>query len=525
MAYSGDNNLNDIVSREIATEYRRSVKHSKLPKILLCTPEVTELPEGLGNAANMVSAKGGGLGDISASLIRYLNESQEYELHVALPKYDKKIRNVAAITNQQIDQLAIILSDRGIHLVNDSAFSYLTDPYSTHKVHTSIRRALAFQRYIINDLLDWIQPDVVHCNDWMTALIPAAARAKGIKSLFTLHNIFTEKQSLMQIELSGIKPVEFAEWLYFEHYPGNIRENWQLQFETNPVDFTASAILATDFFNTVSPTFLIELKDNHFPEIVPPAVYQMIKRKYEEGRALGIINAPNDTINPRILPNIFNFSAENVTEGKARNKELLQKEIGLPPAPDQPIFFWPNRLYFQKAPELLIDNAEYFIKKYKIQIAVVANGDTKHEKALEKLAIKNRNIAYQHFDESLSNLGKAGADFILMPSRYEPCGLPQMEALRFGTLPLVRATGGLRDTITHLDMQNNTGNGFVFQIGDKAGLEYAIREAVNFFNLSLEQKEVILKRIMIESKEKFNLKNTAQKYMNVYDQLIQEKMS
>lgn len=508
---------------EIEFEYDKSVRKSDKPKILICTPEITELPEGMGNAANIVTAKGGGMGDISASLIRYLNDSEEFELHVVLPKYDNKIKHMAEITNQEIDRLAIILSGKGIHLVNDSAFSYISNPYQQHKIHTSIRRALAFQRYIINDLLDWIQPDVVHCNDWMTALVPAAAKAKGIKSLFTLHNIFTEKQTLMEIELSGIKPLEFANYLYFDEFPEDLQKNWKKHFSTNKIDFTASAILASDYFNTVSETFLYELKENYFEEIVPDSVYRMIKQKFEAGRALGIINAPNDNVNPKLLANIINFNKHNMVEKKAENKREFQIKMNLPVEPDVPVFFWPNRIYFQKSPELIADNAAYFLKKYDMQIAIVANGDEELEKKFKVLDRRLPRFSYQNFDEKLSNLGKAASDFILMPSRYEPCGLPQMEAPRFATLPLVRATGGLKDTIEHLDIKNNKGNGFLFNIADKAGLEYGISEAIKFYLQPMSVKKPILQRIMSESKRRFNLRNTAQKYMEVYLKLIAEK--
>ncbi|MBN2461118.1 MAG: glycogen/starch synthase [Candidatus Cloacimonetes bacterium] len=499
---------------------RKTAVKKNLTKILLCTPEVTELPEGMGNAANLVAAKGGGLGDISASLIRYLNDSKEYELHVVLPKYDNSIKRLADITNQQIDRLAIVLSGRGIHLVNDSAFSYLSTPYQEHEIHTSIRRALAFQRYIINTLLDWIQPDIVHCNDWMTSLVPAAARAKGIRSLFTLHNIFTERRTLMEIEICGMKPIEFCEWLYYERFPVNIKENWRNYFDNNRVDFTASAILACDYFNTVSETFLEELKDNHFSDLVPHSIYEMIKLKYEQGRALGILNAPGDNVNSKVMDNIINFNKHNMAEIKPLNKSLFQEKMGLPQKADVPLFFWPNRLYFQKAPELLVDNAVYFMKKYDLQFAVVANGDTKLEKKLERLSRNYSNIKYYHFDDKLSNLGKAGADFILMPSRYEPCGLPQMEAPRFGTLPIVRSTGGLKDTVEHLDVNNNKGNGFRFEIADKAGLEFGINEALKFYRLPENVKIQNLQRIMSESKRKFNLQKTAEKYMEVYQKLL-----
>ncbi len=513
----------DIVSNELTSQSEMVFSSKKRPRILLCTPEITELPEGMGNAANLFAAKGGGLGDISAGLVRHLNECREFELHIVLPKYDRNVKHMAAITSQEIDKLAVILSGRGIHLVNDSAFSYLRNPYDENILHSPVQRSLALQRYVINFLLDYIQPDVVHCNDWMTGLIPAAARAKGIKSLFTLHNIFTKKQTMLEIEKSGIRPLDFVEWLYFERYPDNIQKNWQQHFKTNRVDFTATAIFASDFFNTVSKTFLEELRSNMFPDIVSAPVYEMIKMKCENNRAAGILNAPNDNINSKVLRDIVNFNKYNMMEKKAENKKHFQEKMKLPLLPDIPLFFWPNRLYYQKGPDLLIDNIDYFLKKFNLQIAIVANGDKKLEDKLDKIDARYKNISFMNFDESLSNLGKAAADFILMPSRYEPCGLPQMEAPRFGTLPIVRATGGLKDTIEHLSVEKNRGNGFVFLVADRAGLEYGIKEALNFFEQPSEIKEKQLQRIMSETKRRFNLKRTAEKYMEIYQKLIKEK--
>jgi ADP-glucose type glycogen/starch synthase len=512
--YCKEHSMTDgTMSQEITRQYSQAIRKSEKPKILLCTPEITELPEGMGNAAHLVAAKGGGLGDISASLVRHLNDSNEFELHIVLPKYDNKIKHMAAITSQQIDRLAVVLSGRGIHLVNDSAFSYLSNPYEDNVIHTPTRRSLVFQRHVINNLLDFIQPDVVHCNDWMTGLIPAAARAKGIKSLFTLHNIFTEKQTMMEIEYSGLRPLDFIEYLYFEQFPENIRQNWKKHFNTNPVDFTATAIFAADMFNTVSPSFLQELVEDHFPDLVPRSIYHMIADKFHTGRALGILN------------DIINFNKHNMMEKKAENKALFQQKTGLPIEPETPLFFWPNRLYYQKGPDLLTDNLPALLKKYHLQIAVVANGDEAIEKELQKYSQIYPQVAYCSFDEGLSNLGKAGADFILMPSRYEPCGLPQMEVTRFGTLPIVRQTGGLRDTVSQMDVAHNRGNGFTFSIADAQGLEYGISSALEFYALPAEIREKQMQRVMSDGKRRFNLKTTADEYMKVYDQLIREKRS
>lgn len=510
----------DEYKREISEEYQALSSKRKKPIILIITPEITELPEGMGNAAHLITAKGGGLGDISAGLVSYLEKSNKYEIHIVLPKYDTKIKAVSKLTNKEIEKLTVILSRKGIHLVNDSAFSYIHNPYDDDPVHLPVAKSFALQRFVINNLLDFLQPDIVHCNDWMTGLIPAAAKAKGIKSLFTLHNIFTEKQTLYSIEKSGIRPLDFFEDLYFEKFPQNLKENWKKYYRTNKVDFTSSGIFASDFFNTVSKTFLQELVDDYFSDIVPRPIYQVIKQKYNEGKAAGIQNAPNERIDSLLLDGIVNFSSKDLPEKKAENKILFQKKMGLPNRADIPLFFWPNRLYDQKGPDILVKNLEYFLNKYDFQMAVVADGDPKIEKKLIKLSRKYKKVAYHHFDDDLSNLGKVGSDFILMPSRYEPCGIPQMEALRFATLPLVRATGGLKDTVQQLDISANTGNGFLFEMADKYGLEYGIKSALDFYKIPETNKTEIKRRIMHEGYEKYNLKNTAKEYMTIYDKLI-----
>ncbi len=506
---------------------RRHVKHKKakprararksLPRILICTPEVTELPEGLGNAANFIRAKGGGLGDISAGLIQYLHRDGRFEVHVAVPKYDTKILDLGNISIREMDHLGPALHGMGIHLVTDAAFSHLTDVYGDNDAHPRVRRAEAFQRHIINNVLDEVDPAVVHCNDWMTALVPAAARARGIKSLFTLHNVFSEKDTPENVYRSGIDVSRFMDWLYFEHWPEDSHENWC----HNRIDFTASGIHGADLVNTVSPSFLEEIVRGDFSDIIPESVRQAVRIKHEAGAALGFLNGPSDSADPRVSPYIVNYDVETATKKKRLNKKELQLRMGLRQNPDAPLFFFPSRLYPQKGPELLWPIIRRCVDKYKAQFALVANGDpgiVRHFRVLEPPY--RASISHRPFSEDLSTLAKAGADFILMPSKYEPCGLPQMEGPRFGTLPVARLTGGLRDTVTEIDLDNETGNGFVFAEHTTKGLEEAISRAVRFYARSREVKRRVIQRVMRESVEKFTLAKTAQAYIDIYDQLI-----
>ncbi len=500
-------------------KFKTAKRRRTRPRILICTPEITELPEGMGNAAQYIRVKGGGLGDISAGLIQHLHEDRRFDLHVVLPRYDAKIRDFARINHRDVDLLARVLDRKGIHLVSDSAFSSLADIYGDSEVHPRIRRAEAFQRYIINDLLDRLEPDVVHCNDWMTALVPAAAKSKGIKSLFTLHNVFTEYATPRDIDRSGIDVRRFQDQLYYKAYPEFGVEHWT----TNEIDFTASGIHAADIVNTVSPTFLKEIVRGDFEDVIPPSVREAVCEKHTTGHALGILNSPGDNVDPRITPHITSYDVDDVMEKKRVNKEQFQTEMGLRRAPDAPLFLWPSRLYEQKGPELLIEIALRVIQEHDAQIAFVSNGDRALVSVCRSLALASGGrLAHRPFSESLSILGMAGADFVLMPSLYEPCGLPQMIGPRFGTLPIVRATGGLRDTVTALDLTADTGNGFVFEAHRSAALARAIADAASFYGKGEEVRQRTLQRVMTEGFENHSLANTAREYIRIYETLIAE---
>lgn len=486
-------------------------------RVLICTPEITELPVGMGNAAQYIRAKGGGMGDISAGLIRYLFADGTFTLHVALPKYDHKIREYSHISNREMSLLVPLLQRHGVHLVADSAFSRLTGVYDDSDQHPRVHRALAFQRYIINQLLDEVRPDVVHCNDWMTGLVPAAAHERGIKSVFTLHNVFTEYDTPASIDRAGIDIRPFLDNLFFENFPHDTQHNWR----TNRIDFTTSGLLAADVVNTVSETFLDEIVGGDHAELIPPAVREMIRRAHTEGRALGILNAPDDTVDPKVSQFVHNFDVDTVEEGKAINRETLQRELSLEADKNAPLFFWPSRLYLQKGPELLTAFARRFVDETGAQIAFIANGDSAVENSVRDLTRRCRGrIAFQPFDERLSELGKAAADFVLMPSRYEPCGLPQMEGPRFGTLPVARLTGGIRDTVQELDVDASKGNGFAFEDFTAEALAAAMHRAVEFRRQPDDVRLPQLKRIMRDSFTTYSLENTAKRYIEVYERLI-----
>lgn len=499
-------------------------KGKKNPKVLIVTPEITYLPEGMGNMSNRLSAKAGGLADVSASLVSALYRLGA-DVHVALPHYRRMFNiDVGRLINSELRVYVSNLSNNRIHLAEDRAFYYRDTVYSNYS-DDSMKFALAFQREVINNIIPQVNPDLIHCNDWMTGMIPAHARRLGIPCLFTVHNIHTQKARLDYVEDRGIDAAEFWEYLYFERPPANYEESRS----SNAVDFLTSGIFASHFINTVSPTFLDEICDGRH-DFVPPHIRHEILSKKLAGCAAGILNAPDETNNPAEDGMIAErFDSSRPMAGKKKNKTEFQKATGLKLDPNAPLFFWPSRLDpIQKGCQLLADIMYDMVSKHakeNLQIAIVANGSAQgwfHN--IVNLHGLHKQVVVCNFDEELSHLGYAGSDYMLMPSRFEPCGLPQMISPLYGTLSVVTDTGGLHDTVTHLDVENNRGNGFVFKTYDANGLRWAIEQALTFHKLPAKVREAQLSRIMEEAKVSFNHENTARKYIDIYETMLQRPL-
>ena len=495
----------------------------KKPRILIVTPEITYLPDGMGNLAGRMSAKAGGMADVSASLVAALFDLGA-DVHVALPHYRRMFHVDAA--QLVADELRVYMShmpNTRIHLAQDRCFYYRDRVYSTGNGNAKL--ALAFQREVINNIIPEVQPDLIHCNDWMTGLVPAAARRMGIPCLFTVHNIHTHKLTLAQIEDSGIDAAEFWANCYYSRPPYDYFESR----DTNDVDLQATGVFAAHFINTVSPTFLREIVDG-WHDFIPDSIRQEIRNKANAGCAFGILNAPDPTDNPAIDSKIpHQYTPENHVEARRLNKVEFQKALGLEVDPDAPVFFWPSRLDpVQKGPQLLTDILYKVLHKYwdrKMQIAVVANGS--YQQAFRDIrdfhGIGNR-LAVHDFDADLSRLGFAGSDFTLVPSLFEPCGLPQMQGPIYGSLAVVHNTGGLHDTVEPLDVQTSSGNGFVFDTYDSNGLFWAIDRAMDFYALPADVREAQIARIMGESLRRFNHEECARQYIALYEKMLNRKL-
>lgn len=496
----------------------------KNPRILVVTPEVTYLPDRMGSFSHYLTAKAGGLADVSAALVSALFE-QGADVHVALPNYRAIFHDrLAPRLRKELSRFERKMPDDRIHLAEDRAFFYLNRVYATSG-NENTKLALAFQREVINNIVARVQPDLIHCNDWMTGLIPAMSRKLGIPCLFTIHNIHTVKSTLAHIEDRGIDAAYFWQNLYYE----NMAYDYESTRENNPVDFLVSGVFAAHFVNTVSPTFLREIVDQRHSFIEAP-LHRELANKWHAGCASGILNAPDPSFNPAKDKDIVRtYGPEDHAAGKVENKRYLQKRLGLAQDDQAALFFWPSRLDpVQKGCQLLADILYQVISTYwdrNLQIVFVANGPYQaYFKNIVAFHGFHQRVAICDFDVRLEHLAYAASDFVMMPSLFEPCGLPQMIGAIYGALPVAHDTGGIHDTVSNLAVEKDTGNGFLFETFDAQGLFWAISEAMAFFGRPSAVKQKQIQRIMTESLAAFNHDVTARHYIELYEKMLKRPL-
>ncbi|HNY21717.1 MAG TPA: glycogen synthase GlgA [Treponemataceae bacterium] len=301
--------------------------------------------------------------------------------------------------------------------------------------------------------IQWI-PDVIHAHDWAAALAPILLRFNERQgefahtaSVFTIHNI-----GYQGVYGKHLFPYTGLSWDNF--YAAGF-EDW------DRMNFLKAGLVSSDKLTTVSPTYAREVQRPEYGFRMDGIL------RYRTADLSGILNGVDTTIwNPAKDPLIAaNYTAKTLDK-KAVNKEALQKKMGLPVDPDVPIVGIVTRLADQKGVSELFGpaygSAARICSEIKLQMVVLGSGEAWCENELSALNKSLPNFsAYIGYDESLSHLIEAGSDFFLMPSRYEPCGLNQMYSLLYGTLPIVRRTGGLADTVENYNEQTGEGTGFI----------------------------------------------------------------
>lgn len=318
-------------------------------------------------------------------------------------------------------------------------------------------------------------PDVVHCNDWHTGLVPLY-----LKTLFAWdRNIFGRTRSVLTIHnlaYSGTFPADVVPNLGLEPFRSQLHQDHLSQ---GVVSLLETGILHADVVTTVSRTYA--------QEIQTPALGQgmdnLLRRRSES--VLGIVNGVDyDVWSPEVDPHIAQrYGIDDVTEGKAACRAHLLKEMGLSDNPSAPVIGVVSRLTAQKGFEITHDALLQALRYLKVRLVLLGSGERSLEEHFHWLQqqFPDKVSFYRGFSNPLAHMIEAGADIFLMPSRFEPCGLNQMYSLKYGTLPLVRRTGGLADTVEPFDPQTGQGNGVVFDHYNSAGFGWGLKTALQLW--------------------------------------------
>jgi starch synthase len=316
-------------------------------------------------------------------------------------------------------------------------------------------------------------PHVVHANDWHTALIPLLLKTvyewdalfATTKNLVTVHNLGYQGQfDVRLIEELGLGP-----WLHLFD---------QDDTRGGRVNFLRTGLLYADVVSTVSPSYAQEIQT----DVYGMGLQQLLRARRET--LIGILNgADYDEWSPekdRFIPHRFSLRR---LEGKRKNKLHLMRELGLADAPEAPLLGIVSRLAHQKGFELTFEVLPHLLSTSDLRVAVLGSGEKRYEEFFEQLQHRfpQRVVYYRGYSDELAHLIEAGADMFLMPSRYEPCGLNQLFSLRYGTIPIVRATGGLRDSVQPFDETNGQGTGFLFDDFSPRALSGALDQALKAY--------------------------------------------
>lgn len=466
-------------------------------------------------------AKTGGLADVAGSLPKALL-LQGNDVRVVLPRY-RSISEFSTITDFPVQvgerKTTCIVRSNQIEAKSDKGVKrlpvYFLDNYhyfdrdGYYGYPDEAERFGFFDLAVIKmcEAMNFI-PDVIHCNDWQSGFIPLLAKERGQEnpvwegaaSCFTIHNL----------RYQGNFPEESLGLFNLKHNYFNPEE---VEFYGH-VSFMKAGIVYADVISTVSVTYSREIQTPQFGER-----FEGILRK--RGKDLyGIVNGINyHEFNPGTDPRIFKVYGPGDVEGKKENKHALQRELGLPIS-DRPLIGLVSRLVDQKGLDILLESI-HRILSMDVQFAVLGTGEPYYEEALSAVSKRylGKMSAVIGFSGILAQKIYAGSDMFLMPSRFEPCGLGQLIAMRYGSIPIVRKTGGLEDTVLDYDEGSGTGSGFVFQEYSSLALIEAVSRAVDLYNNKRSWNSLV--RNVME--QDFSWNRSAALYTELYIEALARK--
>ena len=473
-------------------------------KCLFCTSEALPF------------AASGGLGDVAGSLPQALRQ-RLIGCRIVMPLYDdipKELRDeMRFITSLSVPvswrrQYCGVFEARygGViyYLLDNQYYFKRTGLYG----HYDDAERFAFLSRAALEMLPYIdfKPDIIHCNDWQTALVPIYYSLfyanndwyAGMKTVFTIHNIQYQGKYGMELleDVLGLPDYNLS----------------VVEFD-KCINLMKGAIETANRVTTVSPTYAQEILDPWFSHGLDPILRE------RAWKVSGILNGIDTTgYNPETDTNIYaNYSVQDIS-GKAANKQALQERLGLQQDANVPLIGMVTRMVPHKGLDLVKDGLERLMNEENVQFVILGTGDWEYESFFKAMQEKypGRFVACFGFVPELSRKIYAGADIFLMPSKSEPCGLSQMIALRYGAIPVVRETGGLKDSIH--DSGDGEGNGFTFVNYDTEDMLNAVRRALDGYRKN-DGWKILMERAMNSDN---SWGHSANEYIKLYRALLKE---
>lgn len=458
--------------------------------------------------------KSGGLGDVVGSLPKALRKLGA-DVRVVIPKF-RKIKNENYIDVEYLGGFDVKLGWRtqkaGVLFKNGEVPTYFIENdfyFGRDELYgyDDDNERFAFFSKAVLDMLPFVDfvPDIIHCNDWQTGPVPMLLREtykkitylKDIKTIYTIHNL----QYQGNFDPSSMEMLDLPWYLY---------DNGTVEFYGR-MSYMKAGLVYADIISTVSETYADEIQTEEYGYGFDGII------RAGKDRLRGIINGIDyEANNPETDKRIdVNYSANNA-EAKKENKRLLQERLGLEQR-DVPMICMISRLADQKGLDILANAMERLMQN-DIQFVILGTGEKRYEDMFRyyENRWKGRFCSCIMFDDTLAQKIYASGDMFLMPSRFEPCGLGQMFSLRYGTVPVVRKTGGLADSVEQFNGETGTGNGFLFETYDAEGILWAVGEALKIYT-DTDKWNTLVKNCM---NTKLSWSDSAEKYMELYKEML-----
>ena len=468
-------------------------------------------------------AKTGGLADVAGSLPQALSQ-MGHDVRVVMPRYKSincNMEYAADFPVQMGDKKeACIIREGKMNFHGNGGLKslpvYFLDNYHYYDregiyCHPDDADRFVFLCKAALEMLPRInfQPDIIHCNDWHTGPLCLLLKEKYKKdpfygkmgTVFTVHNL--EYQGHFSKDV--VRLLNVGEEVFTPE---------KAEFY-GVFNFMKAGLVYSDIINAVSETYVEEIKTEKYGERL-----EGLLRK-RAGDLYGIVNGISyEDFDPSGDPHIFKHFSRETYEDKKQNKYGLQKEAGLPKS-DRPLIGIVHRLTAQKGLDLVLDVMDELLKE-KVQFVLLGLGDPYYHNRFKEYEEKypDRMKVFIEFNAPLAQRIYAGSDMFLMPSRFEPCGLGQLISLRYGTIPVVRSTGGLADTITDYDRDSEKGNGFAFEEYTSEKFFDALKRALKLYNKKSGEWNELVKRAL---KLDFSWKVPAEKYVRLYELAVKKQ--